>query len=121
MQKTVPQKVKFEGKEVATEAPFGEAVMAGIAPELQMKIDNFLLISTFAALTFVIVSGIGITLGAFKIVFKDVQISAEVDGLITNFLSPAFTPALGVFLFFSVTFGLFKYAQISSSQTVYRE
>lgn len=43
------------------------------------------------------------------------------DAIVTNLLTPAFTPALLIFLFFSVTFGLFKFAQISSDQTVYRE
>lgn len=49
------------------------------------------------------------------------EVSSDVDNIVSNILSPSFTPALGVFLFFSVTYGLFKFAQISNSQTVYRE
>ena len=59
--------------------------------------------------------------GAIEVVFKDITIPDAMDSFITNFLTPAFTPALGVFFFFSITFGLFKFAQISSDQTVYRE
>jgi hypothetical protein len=52
---------------------------------------------------------------------KDLEVPETFDALIVNVLTPAFTPAFLIFLFFSVTFGLFKFAQISSSQTVYKE
>jgi len=102
-------------------APFGEEVMANMPMEVQQKFDNFLIAATFSSLTFVVLCGIGISVGAFKVAFKQVNIPPELDSLITNVFTPAFTPALGIFFLFSITFGLFKFAQISSSQTVYRE
>ena len=103
------------------ETPFGQSVLAGIPADTQMKIDNTLVTCVSLSLGFVVLSGISISLGAYTVVFPDVHIPEWLDGLITNFLSPAFTPALGIFFFFSTTFGLFKFAQISSDQTVYKE
>jgi hypothetical protein len=74
-----------------------------------------------ATFIFLILYFAGISLGALKVVFPQVQIPAEFEPVITNFLSPSFTPSLGIFLFFSVTLGVFKFAQVSSSRTVYRE
>jgi hypothetical protein len=117
----VPRSKKAVKKERSDDAPFGEEVLAGIPFSLQQKIDNILVTSTLLALSFVIISGVGMSAGALKVVFPDIQVPEAVDGLITNFLTPAFTPGIGIFFFFSITFGLFKFAQISSSQTVYRE
>mmetsp|Transcript_17424 Transcript_17424/g.29415 ORF Transcript_17424/g.29415 Transcript_17424/m.29415 type:complete len:248 (-) Transcript_17424:48-791(-) len=103
------------------DAAFGEDVIARIPAKTQTQIDQILITGTFVTLTFVVLCGIGISYGAFKIVFPDVLIAPELDNLIVNVLSPSFTPALGVFLLFSVTLGLFKFAQISSDQTVYKE
>jgi hypothetical protein len=103
------------------DAPFGESVLEKIPPALQSKIDNILITATFSSLMFVLACGVGISLGSLKVVFPDISIPEGVDALLTNFLTPAFTPAFAIFLFFSVTFGLFKFAQVSSSQTVYKE
>ena len=113
--------VKKNKKGEVEENPFGQSVLAGITPEAQMKIDNTLVTCVGLALGFVVLSGISISLGAYTVVFPETKIPAQLDFVITNFLSPAFTPALGVFFFFSTTFGLFKFAQISSDQTVYKE
>lgn len=112
---------KLASKEYDPDRPFGEAVLAGISPQLQAKLDNILVTGTFIALVFVVLCGVGISAGALQIVFPSIEVSPDVDAIIKNFLTPSFTPALGVFFFFSITFGLFKFAQISSSQTVYRE
>lgn len=123
--KAAGEKIKDNKKKAGSgkdgEAVFGENVMANIPMDLQAKIDSILVTGTFLALSFVVLSGIGISLGAFKVVFPQVEISQSVDDLIVNVLSPSFTPGLGVFFFFSITFGLFKFAQVSSSQTVYKE
>lgn len=103
------------------ESPFGQSVLANIPAETQLRIDNTLVALVSASLGFVVLSGISISLGAYTVVFPETKIPEWLDGLITNFLSPAFTPALGIFFFFSTTFGLFKFAQISSDQTVYKE
>jgi hypothetical protein len=108
-------------KEYNENAPFGQSTMAGIPYQTQTKIENALLVAVFGMLTFLISCGIAISLKAFQIVSPSVQISSEVDSVIVNFLSPAFTPALGVFLLCSTTYGLFKFAQLSNSQTVYKE
>ena len=115
--KTVTKNRKGE----VEEAPFGQSVLANISADAQMKIDNTLVACVSAALGFVVLCGIAISLGAYTIVFPEVKIPESVDFAIKNFLSPAFTPALGIFFFFSTTFGLFKFAQISSDQTVYKE
>lgn len=112
---------KKNAKGETEESPFGQSVLANLAPEVQLKIDNTLVTCTFLSLLFVVLSGISISLGAYTIVFPETKIPPELDNIIKNFLSPAFTPALFVFFFFSITFGLFKFAQISSDQTVYKE
>lgn len=112
-------KSKSEAK--SESSAFGEKVLEKIPEKMQMKIDSILITCTFAALSFVVLSGIGISFGAFKIVFPTVVVSDNVDTIIKNVLTPAFTPSIGVFFLFSITLGLFKYAQISNSKTVYRE
>jgi hypothetical protein len=103
------------------DAPFGEGIIAKLDTATQQKFDNILITGVSISLGFVILCGIGISAGAIEVVFKDITIPDAMDSFITNFLTPAFTPALGVFFFFSITVGLFKFAQISSDQTVYRE
>jgi len=87
----------------------------------QQQIDNILVTVTFLALIFVISCGVSISVGAYKIVSPTFEVNSDLDNLLTNYLSPAFTPALIFFLFCSVTFGIFKFAQISNNQTVYKE
>lgn len=103
------------------EPKFGVSIISKMSPSAQQKIDQTLLSATFASLGFVIICGVAISLDAFKIVFPDVAVPSFLDSLISDFLSPSFTPSLGVFFFFSINYGLFKFAQISSSETVYKE
>jgi len=103
------------------ESPFGQKVLASIPMKLQRQIDNTLITATFASLLFVVLCGLGISYGAFKLVFPSVVLDPTIDSVIINILSPAFTPAFLVFLLCSVTLGVFKFAQISSDQTVYKE
>ena len=103
------------------DAPFGESIIAKLTPEMQMKYDNVLVTGVSVSLSFVVLCGVGISAGSLKVVFPDINLPAGLDDVITNFLTPSFTPALGVFFLFSTSFGLFKFAQISSSQTVYKE
>ena len=107
--------------EKAVDAPFGESVISGIPAPMQAKIEDILITLTFSALTFLILSGLGISAGALKVVYPGFELPVAFDSIIVNFLTPAFAPGLAIFLFFSVTFGLFKFAQISSNQTVYKE
>lgn len=111
------KKLQEQGKEV----PFGEAIMAKLTPEAQMKIDKQLVTGVSASLLFVLLCGVGISAGSLRVVYPSLAIPEGVEDAIANFFTPAFTPALGVFFLFSTTFGLFKFAQISSSQTVYKE
>lgn len=101
--------------------PFGEAVLAKIPDSVQERVDGFLITGTFIALFIVVSCGIGISLGAFKVVFPAIVIPPEIEDLALNILDPAFTPSVLVFFAFSITLGIFKYAQISSDRTVYRE
>ena len=107
----------FSGKD----RPFGESVIEKFPMKMQQQIDSILVTVTFLALLFVILCGVSISVGAYKIISPSFQVNADLDNLLTNFFSPAFTPSLIFFLFCSVTFGLFKFAQISNSQTVYKE
>ena len=103
------------------EKPFGEDVIAKIPLEAQGRIDNILITGVFLSLAWCVLCGVGMSAGALKIVFKDFSLAEELDGLILNLFTPSFTPSILIFFLFSITFGLFKFAQISSSQTVYRE
>ena len=105
----------------AVDAPFGESVINGIPAPMQAKIEDILITLTFSALTYLIVSGIGLSSGALKVVYPGFEMPTALDSIVVNVLTPSFAPALAIFLFFSVTFGLFKFAQISSNQTVYKE
>jgi hypothetical protein len=101
--------------------PFGEDIITKIPLELQGKIDNILIAGVFLSLSWCILCGIGMSAGSLRIVFKDFKLASTIDDLIFNVFDPSFTPSLGIFFFFSITFGLFKYAQIQSSQTTYKE
>ena len=101
--------------------PFGQDVMAGLSGKQQQQFESILVTGCFASLLFCVLCGIGISLGAFKIVFPTIEVPESIDFLIKNFLDPAFTPSIGIFFFFSITYGTFKFAQISSEATVYRE
>lgn len=110
-----------KGAASGADAPFGESIIARLTPEMQMKYDNVLVTGVSLSLSFVVLCGVGISAGSLKVVFPDINLPAGLDDVITNFLTPSFTPGLGVFFLFSTSFGLFKFAQISSSQTVYKE
>ena len=101
--------------------PFGSEVMAGIPAKTQLQYENVLMTGAFGSLAFCVLCGIGISLGAFKLVFPDIDVPSQVEELIKNVLDPAFTPSIFIFFFFSITLGIFKFAQISSEATVYRE
>lgn len=111
-----------EAKQVPIdERPFGQEIMAGLDAKQQESIDKTLVTLAFGSLAFCIASGLGIATTAIKVVFPDFQLNSNLDALISNVLDPAFTPALGVFFLFSISYGLWKFAQISSTATVYRE
>eukprot|EP01039_Chlorochromonas_danica_P009165 gene9164-10117_t len=115
------QQLKKKAKKIVDEEGFGGKVLAKIPLPLQEKIDNILLWGTSLSLTTVIVIGLAASSGALKVVYPDVHIPEAADRFIQDALIPALTPTIIFFLFFSVTFGLFKFAQISSSETTYRE
>lgn len=119
--RSATKKAKPEKKVAPGDRPFGEAVLEKIPPRTQMQIDNILVTMTFSALAFTLLCGVAISATATRVVFPQFAISSEIDQIITNFLTPAFTPSLIFLLLCSSTFGLFKFAQISSSQTVYKE
>jgi hypothetical protein len=114
-------KKKKKAKQRTGPTSFGETVLEKIPEKTQAQLDSFLITATFSSLALVILCGIGISYGAFKVIFPQTKIPEALDIFITNVLDPAFTPAVGIFFIFSITFGLFKFAQISSDKTVYRE
>lgn len=105
----------------SSEPVFGEKVMANISMQDQAKADQLLVTGTFLTLSYVVISGIGMSVTALKVVFPTIEIPPLIESVVKDVLTPSFTPALGVFFFFSITFGLFKFAQVSSSQTLYTE
>lgn len=116
-----PENSTLKKKKSKSKGSFGESVLEKIPDKLQAQLDSILLTATFGSLALVILCGIGISYGAFKVIFPTIKVPEALDGFITNVLDPAFTPAVGIFFLFSITFGLFKFAQISSDKTVYRE
>jgi hypothetical protein len=103
------------------ERPFGESIISKLTPKQQQLYESILATSAFVSLSFVVICGIAISVGALRVVFPAIEIASAVDSIIKNILSPSFTPALGFFLLCSTSYGLFKFAQLSSSETVYRE
>lgn len=100
---------------------FGESVLERFSPSQLGKIDSILVTGSVGSLIVVVLLGIGISFGAVKVVFPNFAIDTNIDSIIENFLIPAFTPAVLLFFLSSITYGLFKYAQAQSVDTVYRE
>mmetsp|Transcript_11330 Transcript_11330/g.16712 ORF Transcript_11330/g.16712 Transcript_11330/m.16712 type:complete len:253 (-) Transcript_11330:75-833(-) len=87
----------------------------------QNNIELALIGGLSLGLIFIIAAGIGIGLEAFAVVQKT-PLPENMDNIIVNVIEPAFTPALGVFLVFSIILGTFKVAQFDSrSDVVYTE
>jgi hypothetical protein len=101
--------------------PFGKEVISGFSYDAQQQIENLLLPLTFTVLSYCILCGVAISSGAFTVVFPDFVMPEGIASTIENVLVPSFLPASGTFLFLSVTYGLFKFAQISSTATEYKE
>jgi hypothetical protein len=101
--------------------PFGEAVLERFSPAQLAKIDSVLVTGAFVTLSIVVLIGTGMSFGAVKVVFPQYAFDPNVDNVIQNILTPAFTPSLLLFFLASITYGLFKFAQASSSDTIYRE
>ena len=110
------------GKEPMPEGgAFGEAALSKIDDKLQQKIDDTLIALTFGSLAFCVLCGLAISSTAIGVVFPTYKIDSNIDYVLKDILTPAFTPSLGIFFFFSITFGIFKFAQVSSQATVYSE
>jgi hypothetical protein len=121
-----PQQQKQKQKQQVSssaggEQPFGKAVLDKVDEKLQAKIDKGLITLTFLSLAFCVLCGLAISSSAIEVVFPQYEMGENVDYILKDVLTPAFTPSIGIFFFFSITFGIFKFAQISSNATVYRE
>jgi hypothetical protein len=101
--------------------PFGQGILDKLSPQSQEKIDRTLTTLVFSSLAVVVSCGVAISLGAFRVVYPDIVIPESLDKLLTDVLTPVFTPSIFAFFACSTTYGLFKFAQISSSKTVYEE
>jgi hypothetical protein len=117
----VPPKKQSVSAGAPEDSPFGAAVLANIPMKTQLQIDNFLITATFASLAFCVLCGVGISTSAIKVAIPGFSLPEWADSVVVSVLDPAFTPSFFIFFFFSITFGVFKFAQVSSSQTVYRE
>ena len=115
------KKAILSGSEPQEEGPFGAATMAKLDDKAQGNIDNILITLSFSSLAFCVLCGVAISSAAIEVVFPDFKMDPNVDHILKDVLTPAFTPSIGIFFFFSITFGLFKFAQISSQATVYKE
>jgi hypothetical protein len=101
--------------------PFGEAVLERFDAKTLNSIDNTLITGAFGSLTLVVLTGIGISSSALEVVFPNFKLGPDFDNLVTNVMIPGFTPVVVLFFAFSITYGLFKFAQVSSDQSVYKE
>ena len=101
--------------------PFGQGVIEKFDDKTLQGIDNFLITGAFAALAVSILIGVGMSASAFRVVFPQYQFKEEWTDFIENILTPSFAPVIGVFFFFSITYGLLKFAQVSSNDAVYKE
>jgi hypothetical protein len=115
------QKQQVSSSSAGGEQPFGKAVLDKVDEKLQAKIDKGLITLTFLSLAFCVLCGLAISSSAIEVVFPQYKMGESVDFILKDVLTPAFTPSIGIFFFFSITFGIFKFAQISSNATVYRE
>lgn len=100
---------------------FQSAVLARFPAATLAKIDSTLIFLAFGSLSLVILIGIGMSFNAFRVVFPNFSSNESIEYLITNVLTPSFTPTLLLFFLFSITYGLFKFAQVSSDSSVYKE
>ena len=100
---------------------FGEAALSKIDDKLQQQIDDTLISLTFGSLLFCVLCGLAISSSAIEVVIPDFKMDSNVDHILKDVLTPLFTPSLGIFFLFSITFGIFKFAQVSSQATVYTE
>ena len=103
------------------EAPFGAAVMARLDDKAQSNIDSTLITLTFTSLSFCVICGLAISSSAIEVVFPNYKMDASLNYILKDVMTPAFTPSIGIFFLFLSPFGLFKFAQISSQATVYKE
>ena len=101
--------------------PFGEGILEKFPSKTLAQFDAILVTGAFGSLAFVVLIGIGMSASAVPVVFPGVKLGDTVEGIITGILTPIFTPALLVFFAFSITYGLFKFAQASSDDSVYKE
>ena len=102
-------------------APFGQGVIEKFDAKTLAGIDNFLLTGAFFALGVSILIGVGMSASAFRVVFPQYEFKQEWTEFIENILTPSFAPVIGLFFFFSITYGLLKFAQVSSDDAVYKE
>ena len=110
------------GKEPKSEGgAFGESVLSKLDGKLQQKIDNTLISLTFGSLLFCVLCGLAISSSAIEVVFPDFKMDQNVDYVLKDVLTPFFYSLYRDLLFFSITFGIFKFAQVSSQATVYTE
>lgn len=110
------------GKEPKPEGgAFGESALSKIDGKMQQQIDDTLIALTFGSLAFCVLCGLAISSTAIEIVFPSYKMDSNIDYVLKDILTPMFTPSIGIFFFFSITFGIFKFAQVSSQATVYSE
>ena len=101
--------------------PFGQSVIEKFDAKTLQGIDNFLITGAFVALAASVLIGVGISASAFRVVFPQYEFKEEWTVFIEDVLTPSFAPVIGVFFFFSITYGLLKFAQVSSDDAVYKE
>ncbi|KAJ1626575.1 hypothetical protein T492DRAFT_1031645 [Pavlovales sp. CCMP2436] len=90
--------------------------LSSVPMETQNQIEQVLVAVAGLALAFFITCGFAIIGDAYVIVKKETGVPNAVIAVL-QFLSPKFTPALGIVLLCSITLGLFKQAQFSDDGT----
>lgn len=104
-----------------TSSSFGGEIIKKLSEKQLAVLDRSLLSLTLGGLGLVLLSGLGISYGAFKVVYPTFDFPSSLDNIIVNVLVPSLGPFVGIFFLFSISYGLFKLAQYGSEGTVYRE
>lgn len=95
------------------------SLLAGVPMETQNSIEQVLFVVAGLALTSFIFIGFAVVFDSYAIVMK-MELSEGIQAVL-DFITPLFTPALGVVLSCSISLGLFKQAQLNEADIAYKE
>mmetsp|Transcript_17797 Transcript_17797/g.46038 ORF Transcript_17797/g.46038 Transcript_17797/m.46038 type:complete len:230 (+) Transcript_17797:3-692(+) len=114
-----PADVPLPSQEAPQDMPPEPGLLARLPMETQNQIEQLLFLAGGLAITSFIFIGFAVVYDSYAIVSK-LEVPESVQGIL-DFLTPKFTPALGVTLLCSISLGLFKQAQLNEVDISYKE